>query len=361
MRTKIVLWAAFCLAVIPTGRVLATQSEQSSSPIMEEASPPKVLWIFREEVKPGRGALHDNVESGYAQLWEKAGIQPYLGFDALSGDNESVFISAYASFATFERDQKIINEISSGPWKNEYNQLAGQESSLVDRIRSSIAVLQPELSYLGDRFHNRLAKARYMEVESFQVRPGKDESFVEGAKMYQEAYRRLNIDDPWLVYRVISGNDSGTYMVFASMKSMADMDTHFARESSIHKEMGEKMDKMMQSSNEVFTSMHTNLYRINPMTSHPPKEFAAADPTFWNKPKASIGEMSLARTDFPMDRESIRRVQDALNSLGYSCGTADGFAGSQTRSALRRFQKANGLTVTGDIDSETTHKLGARF
>jgi len=312
-------------------------------------------------VKPGRGAAHDKVESGYAQLWEKAGIQPYLGFEALSGDNESIFISAYDSFATFERDQKIFSEISSGPLKSEYNQLAIQESGLVDRVRSSIAMLQPELSYLSDRFDDRLAKSRYMQVETFQVRPGKDESFIEGAKMYQEAYRNLNIEDPWLVYRVISGNDAGNYLVFASMNSMTDMDTMFARDARIHEAMGEKMKTMMQSANEVFTSMHANLYRINPLTSHPPEEFAAADPAFWNKPKNSNSEMALARTDFPMDREAIRRVQEALNSLGYSCGTADGVPGFQTRSALRRFQKANGLTATGEITSETSNKLGIHF
>lgn len=302
--------------------------------------------------------MHEKVEGGYARLWEKAGIQPYLGFDALSGDHESVFISGYDSFATIEKDQKAFSEISNGPLKNEYNNLAAQESGLVDRIRSSIAVLQPELSYLSDRFHNQLAKSRYIQVESFQVRPGKDDSFAEGAKMYQDVYRKLNIEEPWLVYRVISGNDAGTYMVFASMNSMADLDTQFAREARIHEEMSEKMKEMMKNADEAFTSMHTNIYRINPMISHPPKEFTALDPSFWTKPATSSGDMALARTDFPSDPATIRQVQEALNSLGYSCGAADGVAGSRTRSALRRFQKDSGLMVTGVIDRETWSKLG---
>ena len=28
-------------------------------------SPPKVLSIFREEIKPGRGAAHEKLEAGY--------------------------------------------------------------------------------------------------------------------------------------------------------------------------------------------------------------------------------------------------------------------------------------------------------
>ncbi len=356
MIKKLVVLAVFCLAITPTSLALATQSEQSSSSSMQSSSPPKILWIYREEVKPGRGALHEKVEGGYARLWERAGLQPYLGFDALSGDNESVFISGYDSFGSLEQDQKVFNEISNGPLKNEYKELAGQESGLVDRMRSSIAVLQPELSYLSERFHGQLAKSRYIQVETFKVRLGKDGGFADAAKLYQEAYRKLNIEDPWLVYRVTSGNDAGTYLVFAAMNSMADMDALAGREMQIHEAMGEKMKGMMENAGDVFTSMQTNLYRINPITSHPPKEFAAADPAFWNQPKSSIG--ALARTDFPTDRESIRRLQETLNSLGYPCGSADGVAGFQTKSALRRFQKANGLMVTGDMDAETSHKLG---
>jgi len=61
------------------------------------------------------------------------------------------------------------------------------------------------LSYLGDRFMSELPKARYLRVETFHVRPGKSEAFMSGAKMYQNAYQKLNLETPWVTYQVMSG------------------------------------------------------------------------------------------------------------------------------------------------------------
>jgi len=58
------------------------------------------------------------------------------------------------------------------------------------------------------------------------------------------------------------------------------------------------------------------------------------------------------------DPAVIQRIQRALNSLGYSAGNPDGVIGSQTRSAIRRFQREHSLPVTGTIDRETSEKLG---
>ena len=45
--------------------------------------------------------------------------------------------------------------------------------------------------------------------------------------------------------------------------------------------------------------------------------------------------------------EAVRRLQERLNELGYSCGTADGVFGAKTEAAVRRFQADHGLTVDG--------------
>lgn len=43
--------------------------------------------------------------------------------------------------------------------------------------------------------------------------------------------------------------------------------------------------------------------------------------------------------------ELTKWVQEKLNNLGYSCGTADGIAGNNTMNAIHEFQKSNGLGV----------------
>lgn len=54
---------------------------------------------------------------------------------------------------------------------------------------------------------------------------------------------------------------------------------------------------------------------------------------------------------------SVRRMQTKLNRLGYSCGTADGYFGTNTETQVKAFQKANNLTVDGYAGAKTLSKL----
>ena len=59
------------------------------------------------------------------------------------------------------------------------------------------------------------------------------------------------------------------------------------------------------------------------------------------------------------DSNQIREAQSQLKARGYHSGSVDGIMGPQTVSALRRYQAANGLTVTGKADPQTLESLGA--
>jgi len=50
-------------------------------------------------------------------------------------------------------------------------------------------------------------------------------------------------------------------------------------------------------------------------------------------------------------------VQEALARRGYYAGEVDGVIGPETRSAIREFQRDNGLQVTGDINSQLVQAL----
>jgi len=55
--------------------------------------------------------------------------------------------------------------------------------------------------------------------------------------------------------------------------------------------------------------------------------------------------------------EDIKAVQNKLNSLGYNCGTADGYYGNATKSAVISFQSAKGLTADGEVGPATWSAL----
>jgi peptidoglycan hydrolase-like protein with peptidoglycan-binding domain len=55
---------------------------------------------------------------------------------------------------------------------------------------------------------------------------------------------------------------------------------------------------------------------------------------------------------------TTRSAQEALNARGYNAGPADGRWGPATENAVLAFQKANGLSQTGRLDSATLAALG---
>lgn len=53
----------------------------------------------------------------------------------------------------------------------------------------------------------------------------------------------------------------------------------------------------------------------------------------------------------------IKKVQEALKAKGMDPGPVSGTLNSKTQQALRQFQKANELPVTGAVDERTAAKL----
>ncbi len=54
-----------------------------------------------------------------------------------------------------------------------------------------------------------------------------------------------------------------------------------------------------------------------------------------------------------------KQIQQALRNAGLYQGEIDGKLGSQSRSAIREFQRANGLGVDGKVGKQTWAKLSA--
>ncbi len=55
---------------------------------------------------------------------------------------------------------------------------------------------------------------------------------------------------------------------------------------------------------------------------------------------------------------TVKKIQQRLKNWGYYGGSVDGVYGSQTAAAVKRFQKANGLTVDGITGPATLAAIG---
>jgi peptidoglycan hydrolase-like protein with peptidoglycan-binding domain len=77
-----------------------------------------------------------------------------------------------------------------------------------------------------------------------------------------------------------------------------------------------------------------------------------------DKTKAKTREMK-NKVSEKMDRGDTKNAQQALQAKGYNPGPIDGVHGPRTSAAIRDFQKAEGLTVTGQLDGDTRARLMA--
>jgi Putative peptidoglycan binding domain len=82
-------------------------------------------------------------------------------------------------------------------------------------------------------------------------------------------------------------------------------------------------------------------------------------------PRASSGttdtRINLPKSSGSMEQhiyqDQVRQVQQRLKAAGYNPGPVDGYLGPQTEEALRNYQKAHGLSETGQLDEQTREQL----
>ncbi|HAI68120.1 MAG TPA: hypothetical protein DCM38_01645 [Gammaproteobacteria bacterium] len=59
--------------------------------------------------------------------------------------------------------------------------------------------------------------------------------------------------------------------------------------------------------------------------------------------------------------EQVYQAQQKLSELGYDPGSIDGVSGKKTALAIMKFQTAQGLPATGQLDEDTRQKLALSF
>ena len=92
-----------------------------------------------------------------------------------------------------------------------------------------------------------------------------------------------------------------------------------------------------------------------------------ADSIFGSKTKAAVKKYQTAqglsadgiagKNTRTKIKNQVINLQKNLKKLGYDAGTADGIYGTKTKEAVKKFQKANGLTVDGIAGSKTLAKI----
>lgn len=245
-------------------------------------SPPKVLTITREFVKPGKaGAMHDKTESAFVQALAHAKWPThYLGMNSLSGKTRSLFFTGYDSFEAWEKDTMATQKNAALSAALEHAYVV--DGDLLDSMDAGVFVYNEEYSL---RPHPATAQTRYFEISIYRVKPGHHKEWDDGVKMVLAAYQKADQETHWACYQGAYGTQQDTYLFITAHKSAGEIDQAFARDKDFMAAMGEegmkKLDELAAASVE---SSESNLFMLNPHMSYVSDEWMKADPDFW-KPK----------------------------------------------------------------------------
>jgi hypothetical protein len=272
-----------CLYLL-TGAAVCAQENSTTT------SPPKVLTVFREFLKPGKsGPVHENSEIAFVQALRHADSPThYLAADSLSGKTRSVFLTGYDSFEAWEKD---VQSTQANPALSATLARANvRDGDLLSDTDSSAWVLNPDnsLNPNVDAPH-----MRYLDIEVFQVKAGHESDWDEIMKLVITGYQQIP-DTHWAAYDNVYGASSNTHAFFMAMKSAREIDHNLATNKDFVRALGaDGVKKLANLSAAAIDSIEDNLFVFSPRMSYVSDDWIKADPEFWN-PKTPVAARNKA-------------------------------------------------------------------
>lgn len=254
--------------------------------IFAQNSPPRVLLIVREDIKPGMMATHNRHAASYADVFGKLRTPNHrIAMIPIAGsENEVLYVTGGESFADIEgitrdTDRKMVT--TTGAMRAQLDRLEKEAPDMHAAMRDMLAVFRADLSYKPGV---EIPKMRYFAVTTVRIRPGQSDQYEEYVKSLLNPTRdKAKAETAVAVYQVVAGTPGTTYMMFRPMKSLAEYDLRIGPRvrEAMSDDQRKKADKV---ASESILFNETSIYAFNPRMSYMPKEFTAGDPAFWNPP-----------------------------------------------------------------------------
>ncbi len=247
--------------------------------------PRRIIKIIREEIKPGREAAHEAVETGYVRALSKTKYPNYMALTTLTGPSEAWFIEPYDSYAAVGDARELY--LSSPAMKGEIERLDARDGELKTGGRVMLATYQKELSLHGELFRGQIPQMRFASVTTIRTRPGRAADYTRMRTLVVQAAAKASPDAVGVLYSVASGAPLGTYVYIRGLNSMKQLDPEPGQKAPMEFMSEENRREYLKLSSEVVLSIESMLFAINPAMSYTNKEITDAAPTFW-KPKAAV-------------------------------------------------------------------------
>ncbi len=255
----------------------------------EPSTQSKYLQVTVEYTKPDKGGLtHDKTEAALAEGMKRAKFPVhYTGYTAITGKPRSIYISRFDSF---EELQKAIAAESSP----EVDRLTSVDGQNLADSKSLIFKSLPDLSYHSI---SPGSKQRVMEANVLQVKPGHAKDFEELLKRVRAIDDKIGSTAHWGAYRILYGEQAGSYVLLTSSTTAADIDTRLGEDPKFQAAAGEEETKKLDELRAAcIESSHREMYVANPAQSYVPDDWAKEDP-FWKVKSASAAAAKPAATE----------------------------------------------------------------
>ena len=238
-----------------------------------------VLTVYRETVKPGKNAAHDAHENAWARALAAAkSPTPFLAMTAMSGSPENWYMSAYPTWADYEKANQASESAALAAIGKQFG---SQEGEYLSDGRGMVLMFRQDLSYGGPA---DLAASRYFTVTRVSVRPGHDAEYEESRKLIKAAHESAKLTDKYSVWQATAGAPTGTFFVFVARKSLSEIDEGATIHGDAYRAaLGgpEAQKKLAANAAAAIISSQTDHFAFAPQQSMAPAEWVTADPGFW--------------------------------------------------------------------------------
>lgn len=231
-------------------------------------TPPPLLRILR---MPGTDTIISpaHYRSARAQV-------DVLGVRAATGLPETWNIEMHPTFASIEDLDSALGSVPMPVTSVCVDEVLGS-------ARTMIAYYRAGWGYRSEEAVRMLPRARYLHIAIYRMRPGGDDQLEKLMTVRRRKMDAVNLDRPDLVYHVVSGGQSGLYIVLAPMVSLRKLDEGVAKLPAYAEPIAAAESQAGLEAAAAQISLESLLFHIDPAISYVTDEFAAADPTFWRR------------------------------------------------------------------------------
>lgn len=252
----------------------ALAAAQANTPM----SPPKVLLIDREYLKPGKsGSQHVITESAFVKAAREAKATHYIAMDSLSGPNRTLFVFPYDSFADYGKD--IETQAANASSSAALDAASIADGALLSKFEAHLYAYQPDMSlHTGAD----ISHARYWQYQSFKIKPGHDMDWQALVKIYTDGFANIPAAN-WATYESQFAEDNGgVFVVITPMKTLAEVDQSMTDGMKFWTGLSAANQKRVEDlAAACVESSQKNVFQVNPSESYPYDEWVTGAPEIW--------------------------------------------------------------------------------